>query len=334
MRALLSSVVLAIAVATGGVASAADKYPTVRIGEILYADVTMVAIAEKYFEEELKKVGAEMTFFRTTSGGFMNAAMLGGEVDIAVIGAAPGANAVAQGIPIKIVYVIDYSTTGEGLVARKAIKDVKGLIGKKIATPFVSSSHFGLLNTLNKFGIGLDQVQILDMAAPDMLAAWQQGNIDAAFIWEPHKGRMAGTGGRVLYTSGDIAKATDLKRAAWDISYARTEFVEKYPELVEAYVRAVDRAAKRYQSKPLDAAESVRNLMGVETAKDMKRMMDGFVNATAKQQLERKWFPALAETLHAMGNFFKEMGQLDKAPTKEEVEKVMYTKAVEAVAKE
>ena len=180
----------------------------------------------------------------------MNAAMMGGEVDMAVIGAAPGANAVAQGIPIKVIYVIDYSTAAEGLVARSPIDDVKGLIGKKIATPFVSSSHFGLLTTLNLAGIGLDQVKIVDMRPADMLAAWHQKNIDAAFIWSPHLTRMASMEGKILYTSGDIAEATKLTRAAWDIVYARAEFVEKYPELVEAYVRAVDRAVKRYQSNP------------------------------------------------------------------------------------
>ena len=334
MRKWLTSIVLGIVVAVSSGATAAEKYPKVRIGEIPYPDVTMIAIVEKYFEEEMKKVGAEMTFFRTTSGGFMNAAMMGGEVDMAVIGAAPGANAVAQGIPIKVIYVIDYSTAAEGLVARSPIDDVKGLIGKKIATPFVSSSHFGLLTTLNLAGIGLDQVKIVDMRPADMLAAWHQKNIDAAFIWSPHLTRMASMEGKILYTSGDIAEATKLTRAAWDIVYARAEFVEKYPELVEAYVRAVDRAVKRYQSNPLEAADSVKNHMGVTTAEEMKSQMDGFVIATAKQQLERQWFSALATTLHAMAAFFKEMGQLDKAPSKDEFERVMYTKAVEAVAKE
>ena len=67
----------------------------------------------------------------------------------------------------------------EGLVVQPGINGIKDLKGKKIATPFVSTSHFQLLYALNAAGLKAADVQVLNMRPPEIAAAWSRGDIGA-----------------------------------------------------------------------------------------------------------------------------------------------------------
>ena len=77
-----------------------------------------------------------------------------------------------------------------------------GLIGKKIATPFASTAHYSLLNALKLNGISEKDVELLDMQPADIYAAWQRGDIDAAYVWEPTLANLL-SDGKILLSSAD-----------------------------------------------------------------------------------------------------------------------------------
>ncbi|MBX4372902.1 aminotransferase class I/II-fold pyridoxal phosphate-dependent enzyme, partial [Mycobacterium tuberculosis] len=46
---------------------------------------------------------------------------------------------------------------------------------KRIAVPFISTTHYSLLSALKHWGIKPGQVQIINLQPPAIIAAWQQG---------------------------------------------------------------------------------------------------------------------------------------------------------------
>ena len=78
----------------------------------------------------------------------------------------------------------------EALVARNGsgIEKVADLVGKKVAVPFVSTTHYSLLAALKHWGVDPQAVEILNLRPPEIAAAWQRGDIDAAYVWDPALG--------------------------------------------------------------------------------------------------------------------------------------------------
>ena len=51
--------------------------------------------------------------------------------------------------------------------------------------PFISTTHYSLLAALKHWGIKPGQVQIINLQPPAIIAAWQRGDIDGAYVWAP-----------------------------------------------------------------------------------------------------------------------------------------------------
>ena len=79
--------------------------------------------------------------------------------------------------------------------------------------PFVSTSHYQLIAALAEAGLTQMDVTILNMRPPEIAAAWERGDIDATFIWDPVLARVKKSG-TVVASAGDIARRGqgDLRR--------------------------------------------------------------------------------------------------------------------------
>ena len=51
--------------------------------------------------------------------------------------------------------------------------------------PFNSTTHFHTMVALDQARLNPADVQILNMRPPEVRAAWQRGDIQATFIWDP-----------------------------------------------------------------------------------------------------------------------------------------------------
>ncbi len=60
-------------------------------------------------------------------------------------------------------------------MVKKSITKPEDLIGKRIAVPFISTTHYSLLSALKHWGIKPGQVQIINLQPPAIIAAWQRG---------------------------------------------------------------------------------------------------------------------------------------------------------------
>ena len=99
--------------------------------------------------------------------------------------------------------------------ASEGIKAPADFKGKKVATPFGSTSHFRLLGFLKTNGLSQAEVTVLDMKPAAIVAAWSRREIDAAYVWAPAKSKLLADGGAVYPTAEALDKAgyviADLK---------------------------------------------------------------------------------------------------------------------------
>ena len=96
------------------------------------------------------------------------------------------------------------------------IKKPADLKGKKVGVPFVSTSHFHLLVALEQiWHINPSEVKILNMQPPQIVAAWERGDIDAAYVWHPALAELEEErqGARHVRAIGRQARQADLRRA-------------------------------------------------------------------------------------------------------------------------
>ena len=125
------------------------------------------------------------------------------------------------------------------------VNSIADLKGKKIATPFVSTSHFQLLYALQKAGLKATDAQILNMRPPEIAAAWGRGDIDATFIWDPVLANVKKTG-KVLTTSGDICKQG---ACTFDGLVVTRKFAKDNPDFMVALVKALAKSDNDYRSQ-------------------------------------------------------------------------------------
>ncbi|MDH3595198.1 MAG: ABC transporter substrate-binding protein, partial [Rhodospirillales bacterium] len=202
-----------------GTANAAD----VNIGyQLVYGP--WKANMEKLQKEGLG--GKSIEFFKFTSGTEVINAMASGSIDISLNGSSPTAAGYSRGVDLQVIYIYDNINDAEALVVNDKITGPQDLKGKTIAVPFGSTTHFHMMFALEQLGIAPKEVNVLDMSPPDMVAAWERGDIDGGFVWDPALGRMKGKG-RVLLTSGDLS---NWGKATFDAMVARKGFTDDNPD--------------------------------------------------------------------------------------------------------
>lgn len=146
------------------------------------------AIADGRFDAALKDAGYDVEWRQFTSGGDISTALASGDVPVGVMGSTGIAAATTRGVDLQLFWILDDIGHSEQLVARNGtgIETPADLVGKTVGVPFVSTSHFHLLVGLqNVWGIDPREVKILNMQPPQIVAAWQRGDIDAAYVWPP-----------------------------------------------------------------------------------------------------------------------------------------------------
>src|SRR5262249_51943088 len=149
----------------------------------------------------------------------------------------PTAAGIAQGIPYQVVAMMDNIGPAEEMTVKKSanIKTPADFKGKKVATPFGSTSHFRLLGFLKTNGLSERDVTVLDLRGDALVAAWSRGDIDAGYIWSPAKSKLLGNGGEVFKTYDKLEAAGYVIA---DVIVARSPLVTGSPEVVTAMLAA------------------------------------------------------------------------------------------------
>ncbi|WP_019200538.1 glycine betaine ABC transporter substrate-binding protein [Tsukamurella sp. 1534] len=241
-----------------------------------------------------------------SSGGDVIQAFGADSLDIGLLGSAPAAKALSAplNIDMKVIWVQDRIGAAESLVAKDpAIGSVADLRGKRIAVPFASTAHYSLLTALDKAGVG-GTAQVINLSPEAVRGAWNGGQIDATYIWEPTLGQL---GGKVLTTSADVA---GQGAPTYDLEGARGDFVQKNPAFLKAWTAAQSWAATLLASDPNKAAEHIAGQLGVPVDQVLTQVKGYSYFDAAKQAEPALLGGQLAADVRRTAEFLLDQGQV------------------------
>ncbi|AIG03665.1 taurine ABC transporter, periplasmic binding protein [Pseudomonas fluorescens] len=275
-------------------------------------DPSKVPQADGLYEQV---IGEKIDWRRFNSGPEVVTAIASGDVQIGNLGSSPLAAAASRNLPIVAFIVSAQINSSEALVVRNGshIDAPKDLIGKTIATPFVSTSHYSLLGALKHWGLDTRQVKVVNLQPGEIAAAWKRGDIDGAFVWSPALGEIRKTG----KTLTDAAEVGRWGAPTFEVWVARKDFAEKHPEVVAKFAKVtLDSFAEYAANKASWTADSVpvqkiARLTGANAA-DIPELLEGstFPDAQAQQTgalLNGGTAKAIGET----AKFLKEQGKVE-----------------------
>lgn len=155
----------------------------------------------------------------------------------------------AQGVPIQVVFAMDESYGGDGIVASADIKTVADLAGKTVGLDKASTSYFFFLAILEDHGVDEAAVRTVEMGSGDAGAAFVAGQLDAAVTWEPWLSMASQRpGGHVLVSS------REYPGIIVDVLTLRQDFIEAHPEAVVGLTKAWNEAVEYYRQNPEEGA--------------------------------------------------------------------------------
>jgi taurine transport system substrate-binding protein len=231
--------VLALA---AGAAFAQQKEVTIAYQDML--DPYRVSQEAKDLE---KTTGYKINWKQFGGGGEVIKAMASGGVQIGEVGSAGIAAAVSRGEPFQLFWILDDIGDAEALVAKNGsgINSVKDLKGKKIAMPFNSTTHFHTMVALEQAGVDPKDVQILNMRPPEVRAAWQRGDIQATYIWDPVLSEVK-KDGKVIMTSGKLSAETG--KATFDGYIVNKDWAKQNHDFMVKFVKVLAAADEKYRA--------------------------------------------------------------------------------------
>lgn len=314
-----------------------QKPETVSIGYFTGNDDNVLVKEKGWLEEDLSKLGVKVKWVNFQAGRDMNNAMLAKSIDFAGgIGDPPVTIAVSTKIPYEVIWISNVIADSEALVVKNKanVNSIKDLKGKKIATTVSSTSQYSLLSALEINGLKAEDVKIIDLTPPDIVAAWQRGDIDAAYTWEPNLSKISADG-KKLISSKEVADA-GAPTSAYDI--VRSEFAQKCPDIVELFLKELIKAHELYKNNPDDAAAIWGKANSIDKA-DALKQAKGNTWLTPEEELSSKFLGTsskigdAAKSLKKIGDFLVDQKSLTTKYEVSDYEKYVSPKYLEAAIK-
>ena len=232
---------MAAAFAAAGLAGAQTKEVTIG-----YQDMVVPYRMAQDAKELEKATGYKINWKQFGGGGEVIKAMASGAVQVGEVGSAGIAAAVSRGEPLELFWILDDIGDAEALVAKNGsgINTLADLKGKKIAMPFNSTTHFHTMVALEQAKVNPADVQILNMRPPEVRAAWQRGDIQATFIWDPVLAEVK-KDGKVITSSGKIS--ADTGKATFDGYVANKDWAKANKDFMVKFVKVLAAADDKYR---------------------------------------------------------------------------------------
>ena len=261
----------------------------------------------------------KVEFVTVRAGSEVLSAMAGNSLDMCNVGSSPMVVGYANGVPASLVYIYKNIIDSEALVVQNSanIKTLAQLKGKRVGLPFNTSVHFAALAAFKTAGLGVGDVQLINMRADTIASAWARREIDASYIWVPVIPKLVEDGGTVLFKTGDL-NAHNL--VMFDAFLVRDGFKREHPDLVLAFLKDFEQLAATFKQNPKEVVETMTKFLGVDEAAVM-RSLNTFYPVPAREQLTPKWLgkpgdknSAVVKTLQVQAEFLKETGQINALP--------------------
>lgn len=308
----------------------ADK-PTIRVGYQTFPSGDLIVKNTRWLEEALPDYNIKWTKF--DSGADVNTAFIAKELDFGALGSSPVARGLSAplNIPYKVAFVLDVAGDNEALVVRNGtgINTIAELKGKRIATPFASTAHYSVLAALSQNGLSASDVQLVDLQPQAILAAWERGDIDAAYTWLPTLDQLRKTG-KDLITSRQLAKDG---KPTLDLGAVSDEFAAAHPEVVDIWRQQEARALDLIHDDPAAAAKAIAVEIGLSPEEVSGQLKQG-VYLTPAEVASTEWLGSegkpgnIAVNLQSASQFLADQKQIPSAASLRTFQDAIYTKGL------
>ena len=272
-------------------------FPNVTHAAALYGSASggfSKALAPAKVEERVFKAGPEEI-----------EALFAGEVDLGYIGPGPAINGYLKSGGKALKIVAGAASGGAALIARSDVKitSVKDLAGKKVGVPQTGGTQDIALRFALKEA-GVTDATVLQFAPADVLREFQSKTLDAAWLPEPWVARLEAEAGakvvldeRTLWPGGKFSTSVVI---------ARTEFLDKHPDLVKKFIEANAASIDSIRKDP----DGARKIIGekIQTLQQGKGIPDAILK-TALSRTEVTSDP-LKETVLTVADRSKALGYL------------------------
>lgn len=216
-----------------------------------------VAIDRGYMKEQ----GIEVEMQKVASGSEAMAFLAQGSLDAGGVGIqASTFNAFAKAFDLRIVASAALQPQKDGptiIIVRKDLKDsgkvksVADLKGMKVAIaggPGTTGAYF-VAKALKETGLTVKDVEIVNLANPDMPLAFEKASVDAALVGPPYSDQIL-AGGKGVLLAKDMAPA-----AMTTVFMYSGKFIKERPEVARRFMLALVKGSRAIQgSKYLDPA--------------------------------------------------------------------------------
>ncbi len=224
----------------------------------------------------------------------------------------------SEGISTKVVYITDYSSSGDVIIGRPELHSISDLKGKRVCFEGVNSfSHLFVLRALKKAGIDVTEVQFENLPAMEVLNALESGKIDAGHTWEPIKARAIKRGYKVLITAGDMPSVIT------DVLAFHEKIVEERPDDIQRIVKSLAEARDFVFSHRKEAIEIMARAEGM-TLEEMESGINGVHLLDLDENIEAMNVSSVESSLHrsfdAITDFYITSGQISQ---KQDVSKII-----------
>ncbi|MGE6487138.1 ABC transporter substrate-binding protein [Paenisporosarcina sp. NPDC076898] len=190
--------------------------------------------------------------------GERKAALAGGKIDGMATALDVQVTLAGADIPVQVVWLLDDSYGGDGILVKNDINDVKDLKGKQVAFEVGSTSQMLALTALEQGGLTQDDITVVQMSAGDAGAAFAAGKVDAAVTWEPWLTKGAEANGKVLLTT------KDLPGIILDTVAFKEDVIKERPEDIKAFVKAMGEAMDYWKENEKEANEIMAKGLNID----------------------------------------------------------------------
>lgn len=272
LGALVSVLAVALLAACGGDdgGGGGNERVTLKVGVLPIADVAPLYLGMKkgFFERESLVIKPQVA----AGGAAVVPAVVSGDFQVGFSNVVSPIIAVSKGLPLRL--IASGSEAGKDdskvLVAKDSpVREVRDLEGKSIAVNTLNNIGKVTLDaSFERAGVDTSTIKNLEIDFPDMEAALEAGRVDAIWLKEPFITRAERAGAREIlnpYT----AIAPRLNVGVW---FAAQPYIDKNREVIDRFVRAVERSMSYAQSHPMEVRKTITEF--TETPPPVAKAMD------------------------------------------------------------
>ncbi|OSP55386.1 ABC transporter substrate-binding protein [Pseudoruegeria sp. SK021] len=261
-----------------------------------------------------KATGWDIEWRVFNSGTEVIAAMASGDVKVAELGSSPLAIAASQGVDLQM-FMLSYAVgQAESLIAYEGsgITSLEDLKGKRVAVPIGSTAHYSLMGAIAHAGLSEGDVTVMSMGPDQIAAAWEQGALDAAFIWPPVQTKLLETGTRIV-GADETAEWGYPTFNAWVVN---SEFAAAHEAEMVAFAKTMNAANMVYLDDPAawtaenDSVKAIANLTGAG-ADQIPDILTGYTFVPLADQVSDTWLGNASNIMKSTSEFLKSAGRID-----------------------